>query len=108
MLELCAWQPDALLACTAALMGISVEKESKLPVAQHAGQQLVKLLKAGGATSDNKDLTRNVRAVLMSACEHLEARRLIEAHLTQEEMAAVLYRGALPSTPPDYRNKVCT
>jgi hypothetical protein len=46
-----------------------------------------------------------VRGALMSACEHLEARSLVGAHLSGREMVGRLYRGPLPPTPPDYRNK---
>ena len=39
------WTPKVQRQATAALMAVSVEKESKLPVVKHAGIDLVKLLK---------------------------------------------------------------
>lgn len=47
MLSQCAFHRPTLLKATAALMGVAVEKESKVPVMRAAGVELVKLLKVG-------------------------------------------------------------
>lgn len=45
MLVHCAFHRGTMLAATSALMGVSVEKESKVPVMLFAGKELVHLVK---------------------------------------------------------------
>ncbi len=152
MLTFLAYQPGALRKATAALMALSVEKESKVPVILHAGRQLVHLLQVsstartsaahhaslplpltraaklgvrygargrspspslapplpprGAQASHDERLVTNTRATLVSACEHLEARMVVQTMLTEADMKATLYQGPLPNTPPDFRYQV--
>ena len=48
MLSLGQWNHELQKQASAALMTVSVEKESKVPVVKFAGESLVKLLKVGG------------------------------------------------------------
>ncbi len=86
---------------TAALAGVSVEKESKMPLVLHAGSALVKLLQ-----SDNMELVTNARAALTSACELLEARAMLTSSMNERDQVKTLFLGPLPPSPPDFRYKV--
>lgn len=102
MLTYCAYHQGCMRKATSALMGISVEKECKVPVVLNAGKQLVKLMQS----SHDERLVSNARAVLVSASEHLEARTVVQSLLTEHDMKTMLYRGPLPNTPPDFRYHV--
>jgi len=102
MLVHCGFHPGCVLASSSALMGLSVEKESKVHIMLYAGQSLVKLM----TTSKDDRLVCNARAAIQSASEHLEARRITQSLLTVDEMKGALYRGPLPDTPPDFRYNV--
>ena len=50
VLALGRWSHAVQKRASAALMAVSVEKESKLPMVKHAGESLVRLLKVGTRT----------------------------------------------------------
>ncbi|GIL61933.1 hypothetical protein Vafri_16299 [Volvox africanus] len=85
----------------AALMGLAVEKESKVNVMLFAGVQLVRLMRG-----KDTELANNARDAVAAASEHLEARRTAEMLLGMEERELLLWRGPAPETPPDYRFNV--
>ncbi|PNW86246.1 hypothetical protein CHLRE_02g078600v5 [Chlamydomonas reinhardtii] len=85
----------------AALMGLAVEKESKVNVMLYAGVSLVRLMRGSDA-----ELAANARDTVAAAAEHLEARRTAEMLLSMEERELLLWRGPPPETPPDYRYHV--
>ncbi|MEW5319704.1 MAG: hypothetical protein WDW38_010842 [Sanguina aurantia] len=91
----------ALKHASAALLAISVEQESKLPTVMHAGVHLMKLLRG-----NDEELALTARAALISACEHLEARKFVELLMVDSERESLLYLGAAPPTPPDYRHHI--
>eukprot|EP00798_Chlamydomonas_sp_ICE-L_P019287 gene19287-25931_t len=81
------FHPLTVSKCSSALMGVSIEKESKVPVMQQAGAILNQLLK--------------------NTCEHLEARKMMGAYLNEQEMKELLYQSKpMPPTPPDFRYNV--
>ncbi|KXZ47824.1 hypothetical protein GPECTOR_32g436 [Gonium pectorale] len=82
----------------AALMGLAVEKESKVNIMLYAGVQLVRLMRG-----QDPELAANARDTVAAASEHLEARRTAEMLLSMEERELLLWRGPAPETPPDYR-----
>ncbi|GFR47305.1 hypothetical protein Agub_g8992 [Astrephomene gubernaculifera] len=82
----------------AALMGLAVEKESKVNIMLFAGVQLVRLMRG-----QDGELAANARDTVAAACEHLEARRTAEMLLSLEERELLLWKGPPPETPPDYR-----
>ncbi|EFJ44704.1 radial spoke protein 8 [Volvox carteri f. nagariensis] len=85
----------------AALMGLAVEKESKVNVMLFAGVQLVRLMRG-----KDTELANNARDAVAAASEHLDARRTAEMLLSMEERELLLWRGPPPETPPDYRYNV--
>lgn len=102
LMRLGLYHPLTVRKCSSALMGVSIEKESKVPVMEYAGETLVKLLKG-----DNEELLGNARSALQNSCEHLQARKMMEGLLNDEEMKTILYqKKPLPPTPPDFRYQV--
>lgn len=101
VLETARWHRPTVVRASAALMAVSIEKDSKVPIVLHAGKPLVRLLKG-----DDAELTSNARAALVSSCEHLEARRNLGPLLSEQEQKSILYRGPMPPTPPDFRYNV--
>lgn len=85
----------------AALMGLAVEKEAKVPVMLFAGVHLVKLMRG-----DDAELRANARDTVAACAEHLEARRTAEMLLSLDERNTLLWRGPAPAAPPDYRYHV--
>lgn len=101
VLEIAQFFRPAQLAATAALMALSVERESKIPVMKTCGAMLVRLLKG----TDDVELSSNAKTALISSSEHLEARRIMMINLlTEEEQKTLL--GSLPSLPQDFKNRV--
>lgn len=49
ILEECQWHRGTIVKASAAMMAISVEKESKVPVMLYGGKALVRLLKVSAA-----------------------------------------------------------
>eukprot|EP00877_Chromochloris_zofingiensis_P005522 jgi/Chrzof1/14971/Cz09g22200.t1 len=86
---------------TSALMAISVEKESKLLVMNHAGAILIPLIKTGPQAT-----AQNARLAVLNAVEDLDARRKLELLMTQQEQSVLL--GNLATVPPDYKYVVQT
>ncbi|KAL6761202.1 radial spike protein 8 [Haematococcus lacustris] len=102
MLSHCMAHRGAMLKATSALLGVSVEKESKVPVMLFAGVQLVRLVK----DSPDEYLVANARAAVVSASEHLEARSMTQALLSDREQMDLIFKGPLPPAPPDFRYRV--
>jgi hypothetical protein len=90
-----------LVAATTALMAVSVEEESKLPLMKSGGVRLVALLRG-----EDEQLSSNARAALTSSCENLEARKIMALMLSEADQKTILFRGPLPPTPPDFRYTV--
>lgn len=65
----------------AAFMGLTLEEDAKLPTIHSAAKQLVAILH-----HENPDVAENVLATIQNACEHPEARRLVELLLTEIDM----------------------
>ncbi|GFH14849.1 uncharacterized protein HaLaN_10975 [Haematococcus lacustris] len=103
MLSHCMAHRGAMLKATSALLGVSVEKESKVPVMLFAGVQLVRLVK----DSPDEYLVANARAAVVSASEHLEARSMTQALLSDREQMDLIFKGPLPPAPPDFRYRCC-
>lgn len=101
VLEIAQWHRDTLRQASAALMSVSIEKESKVQIVQLAARPLVRLLKGS-----DQQLVTNARAALVSACEHLEARRGLGPFLMEDEQKELLFQGPLPPAPPDFRYQV--
>uniref|UniRef100_A0A061SGA4 Radial spoke protein 8 n=1 Tax=Tetraselmis sp. GSL018 TaxID=582737 RepID=A0A061SGA4_9CHLO len=78
---------------TAALMGITIEKDAKVPVADLCGRALVSMLR-----KDEVETAENARSALLNACEHPKARAIVQALLTTEELDYFL--GSLRQLPP--------
>jgi hypothetical protein len=56
--------------------------------------------------SENAVLVSNARAALISACESLEARRLLSHSMDETQQFQMLYQGPVPPSPPDFRYDV--
>mmetsp|Transcript_34988 Transcript_34988/g.62909 ORF Transcript_34988/g.62909 Transcript_34988/m.62909 type:complete len:389 (-) Transcript_34988:967-2133(-) len=84
----------------AALMGMSIEKESKEPIMLYCGLMLVALLKQKG----DSEMVLNARSALQHCCEDLNARKMLDMlPMNPEEKLATLYQAEQePSAPPDY------
>lgn len=91
--------PAVVKKASSALMGITIEVESKLSSMKLCCNVLVMLLKGS-----DRDIALNARGALCNAAEDLNARRILEALLTSTEMATLL--DPLPYPPPDYRYNV--
>lgn len=78
----------------AALMGITIEKDAKVPVVELCGRALVTMLR-----KDEVETAENARSALFNACEHPKARRMVEKLLTPEELEYFL--GTLKPLPPE-------
>lgn len=101
ILHVAQFSRAALVASTSALMAVSVEEESKLPLMKSGGVRLVELLRG-----EDEQLSSNARATLTSSCENLEARRIMAVMLSDADQKNILFKGPLPPTPPDFRYKV--
>lgn len=92
-------QPETTKRALSALMGITIEKESKRPTAEAGVGPLARLVRGKDA-----DISANAKAVLINCCEDLKARRQIEMSFTSSELLELL--GPLKPTPPDYRYNI--
>ena len=79
---------------TAALMGITIEKEAKVPVVELCGRTLVSMCR-----KDEVETAENARSALFNACEHPKARKMVTALMTPEELEYFL--GTLKPLPPE-------
>ena len=101
ILHVAQFSRPTLVASTSALMALSVEEPSKLPIMKNGGARLISLLKG-----EDEQLSGNARAALTSSCENLDARKIMALLLSEEDQKTVLFKGPLPPTPPDFRYKV--
>mmetsp|Transcript_12184 Transcript_12184/g.14541 ORF Transcript_12184/g.14541 Transcript_12184/m.14541 type:complete len:357 (-) Transcript_12184:227-1297(-) len=75
--------PDELVKqqAAAAMMGLTLEEDAKLPTIQAASKDLVALLH-----HMNPDVAENVLSTIQNACEHPKAREIIEGLLDESDM----------------------
>lgn len=78
---------------TAALMGITIEKDAKVPVVEICGRTLVSMCR-----KDEVETAENARSALFNACEHPKARSMVSNLMTPEELEFFL--GTLKPLPP--------
>mmetsp|Transcript_26183 Transcript_26183/g.56787 ORF Transcript_26183/g.56787 Transcript_26183/m.56787 type:complete len:357 (-) Transcript_26183:77-1147(-) len=72
---------ELLQQCAAAcLMGLTVEEDAKLPTVEAAGSDLVEMLH-----HPNPDVAENVLATIHNSCEDMQARKIIEGLLGDDD-----------------------